>query len=246
MTSIAGSSPPRFWVEDRLSPGAMLDLPAEVARHVAALRLREGDAIALFNGAGGEHAATLARVAKNQCVAKIGERRDVERESTLQITLALGISAGDRMDFAVQKATELGVVRIVPLETERAVVRLAAPRAERRLAHWRAVAVAACEQCGRNRVPELAPVVAFDEFLQQPGEGLRLLLSPAAGKRLADFVRSEAVTILIGPEGGLSPGERSRALERGFSAVRFGPRVLRTETAPLAAIAALQALWGDC
>src|SRR6185436_21195217 len=134
MATVAGSSRPRFWIEGPLSPGALLDLPQEVTRHVAALRLREGDPIALFSGAGGEHAATLVRVARDRCTAKIGAHSGIERESPLRVTLALGISAGDRMDIAVQKATELGVARIVPLETERSVVRLSEGRADRRLA----------------------------------------------------------------------------------------------------------------
>ena len=237
---------PRFWIDTPLSPGADVELPEAAVRHVAALRLREGDAVVLFDGTGGEHDASLLRIVRGRCTARISERRDVERESPLAITLALGISAGDRMDYALQKATELGVTRILPLSTERSVVRLAPGRAERRLAHWRGVAVAACEQCGRNRLPRIEPVTELDALLAEPREDLKLMLAPEGAARLATMSRSEAIFVLVGPEGGLCARERQAALSAGFVAVQFGPRTLRTETAPVAAIAALQALWGDC
>jgi len=149
--------------------------------------------------------------------------------------------------MTLQKSTELGVARIVPLASERSIVRLSQDRADRRVAHWRGVVTAACEQCGRNRVPEVAAIVDFDAFLAgATGDVLRLLLAPGAARDLKNLGLARAVTLLVGPEGGLSPGERQRAETRGFVPVRFGPRVLRTETAPLAVIAAMQALWGDC
>ena len=151
------------------------------------------------------------------------------------------------MDATLQKSTELGVSRIVPITSERSVVRLSSDRADRRVAHWRNVVIAACEQCGRNRVPEVAAIIDFDGFLgQAAADGLRLLLAPDADRDLKRLEPPGKVTLLVGPEGGLAPEERQRAERRGFVPVRFGPRVLRTETAPLAAIAAMQALWGDC
>jgi 16S rRNA (uracil1498-N3)-methyltransferase len=244
--SSESSGAPRFWVEGALAQGAEIELPPAASRHVVVLRLREGDAITLFNGSGGEHEARLLRIVRDRAYARIGAHRSVERESPLEITLALGISSGDRMDYAVQKATELGVFRIAPLATERSVVRLSAERAERRVAHWRGVAIAACEQCGRNRVPVIEPVRDLDQFIADTPAGLRLLLSPEGDKGLTDLQRAEDLTLLIGAEGGLSPRERERALKGGFVAVRFGPRILRTETAPVAVVAALQAVWGDC
>lgn len=238
---------PRFYVARPLSSGAEIELPPHVVRHVSALRLREGDAITLFNGSGGEFGARLGRLGRDQALARIAAWRDLERESPLRITLALGISSGERMDFALQKATELGVAAIRPVVAERSVVRLSSERADRRLAHWRGVVAAACEQCGRNRVPEVSPIAALDDLIYESAEaGPRLFLSPDAAQELRQLERAQALLLLIGPEGGLSPAEQHRAQSRGFVALRFGPRILRTETAPLAAIAALQAMWGDC
>ena len=151
------------------------------------------------------------------------------------------------MDATLQKSTELGVSRIVPVASERSIVRLSSDRADRRVAHWRNVVIAACEQCGRNHVPEVAAIIDFDAFLgRAASDGLRLLLAPDADRDLKQLEPPGKVTLLVGPEGGLAPEERQRAERRGFVPVRFGPRVLRTETAPLATIAAMQALWGDC
>jgi 16S rRNA (uracil1498-N3)-methyltransferase len=237
---------PRFHVPFPLAAGAEIELPERAARHVAVLRLTRGDAMILFDGLGGEYAAQLTRVSRDTAHARIGKRDPVERESPLAITLAQCVSSGDRMDFTLQKATELGVRRIVPLESERSIVRLSRERAERRLAHWRGIVSAACEQSGRNRVPEVGPIAGLDEFLAAPGDGQRLLLSPEATRDLKALPGGHAVSLLVGPEGGLSPAERARAHAKGYAPVRFGPRVLRTETAPLAAIAAMQVLWGDC
>lgn len=240
------SSAPRFHVDAPLSPGAMLELPPHVERHVTALRLPPGADITLFNGEGGEYGARLERIGRAGTWAKVGAFRDAGRESPLSITLVLGVSAGDRMDVAIQKSTELGVTAIQPVSVERSIVRLSDERAERRLAHWQAVAAAACEQCGRNRVPEVRRLMPLNDFLDAPPPGARLMLSPQGERGLRELQRDEAVTLLVGPEGGFAPYERERAIRQGFEAVRFGPRVLRTETAPLAVIAALQALWGDC
>jgi len=238
---------PRFFAPVQLSLGAEIDLPERVARHCAVLRLRRGDAVVLFNGEGGEFSAELTRVSRRDARAHVISRQTSERESPLVIALAQCVSSGDRMDATLQKSTELGVSRIVPIASERSVVRLSSDRADRRVAHWRNVVIAACEQCGRNHVPEVAAIIDFDGFLAQAAaDGLRLLLAPDADRDLKRLEPPGKVTLLVGPEGGLAPEERQRAERRGFVPVRFGPRVLRTETAPLAAIAAMQALWGDC
>lgn len=235
----------RFWVNSPLSAGADIELPGRAGRHAVALRLREGDEITLFDGRGGEYEARLLRLGQN-ARAHVSAWRDIERESPVRVTLALGISASERMDYAIQKATELGVADIIPLATSRSVVKLSGPRAERRVAHWQSIAVAACEQCGRNRIPVVRGVTAFLPFVSGERQAPGLLLSLDAEKRLRDLPPAAACTLLIGAEGGLSGEERAHAIQAAFVPVRFGPRVLRTETAPLAVIAALQAAWGDC
>lgn len=240
------ASAPRLWVGEGLAAGATLELPAPAMRHVAALRLRDGDMVTLFDGQGGEWSATLLRVGRDRASARLLAWHDLERESPLTVTLALGISSGERMDFAIQKATELGVNVVRPIATLRSVVRLKEERAERRIAHWRGVAIAACEQCGRNRVPVIEPVLPLLDFVALPAAGARILLSPEADKSMQDLTPATTVTLLIGAEGGLTPEERADALHYGYVAIRFGPRVLRSETAPLAVLAAIQAAWGDC
>jgi 16S rRNA (uracil1498-N3)-methyltransferase len=243
----ASRSAPRLFVPVELPPGAEIRLPDRAVRHIAALRLQRGESIILFNGQGGEFTAELTRVGGGDPFARVVSGRSVERESALAIALAQCVSSGDRMDTTLQKSTELGVAKIVPITSERSVVRLSGERAEKRVAHWRNVVVAACEQCGRNRVPEVSAIASFSDFIDSTlGNGLRLLLSPDASHTLKDLGPAAEVTLLIGPEGGLAPHEKRRAESAGFVPVRFGPRVLRTETAPLAVIAALQALWGDC
>lgn len=238
---------PRLYCESGLSPGAMVELPERAARHVAALRLREGDALTLFSGDGFEWRATLASVGRRGVVAALRERREANRESPLPVTLAQGVCAADRMDLVLQKATELGVAAIRPVVTARSVVRLSPERQERRGAHWQNVVVAACEQCGRNVVPPVGTLTALRDYLAEPrAPGTRILLSPAGAATLRTLDIRAPVTLLIGPEGGLADEERELAALAGFEPVRFGPRILRTETAPLAAMAALQALHGDC
>jgi len=241
-----GPAAPRFHFDGPLSAGAEVELPSRAAHHVGVLRLRAEDPIALFNGSGGEYECALVRVTREGVRARVIAWRDRERESALRITLAQGLASGERMDLVLQKATELGVCAIQPVAAERSVVRLSDERADRRLAHWRNLVVAACEQCGRNRLPEVRPVATLGEFLAGVEDGpLRLLLSPAGTLRLRDLSPAAQVTLLIGPEGGLSEAEENRAMQAGFAAARLGPRVLRTETAPIAAIAALQSMWGD-
>ena len=246
MLDFPSSAAPRFFVDRPLAPGAEVELTDRVLRHVAVLRLRIGDSLTLFNGSGGEHECALSAVTKNSVRARVIAWHDLERESGIRITLAQGLSASDSMDYAMQKATELGVRAIRPLATERSVVRLSGERAERRLAHWSNIVAAACEQCGRNRLPEVHPVATLDEFLCAAESGAqRLLLTPSGTARLRELAPADRVIVLIGPEGGLSEQEERRALNAGYTAVRVGPRVLRAETAPLAAISALQAMWGD-
>jgi 16S rRNA (uracil1498-N3)-methyltransferase len=238
---------PRFFIRAPLSLDIEIELPERVARHCSVLRLRSGDAVTLFNGEGGEFSAELTRASRGNAHARVISKQTPERESSLAIELAQCVSSGDRMDITLQKSTELGVFRIVPIASERAVVKLSRDRADRRLAHWRNVVIAACEQCGRNRVPEVTAITDLATYLREAaGDGLRLLLAPDADRDLKHHGSPHKVTLLVGPEGGLAPDERQRAEKSGFVPVRFGPRVLRTETAPLAAIAAMQALWGDC
>jgi 16S rRNA (uracil1498-N3)-methyltransferase len=225
-------------------------LPEAQARHVArVLRMKAGAPLTLFNGDGAEYAAVITHAAKGTVSVRIGEAGAVARESPLQVILAQGVSRGERMDYTVQKAVELGVARIEPVTTSRGVVRLDAARARQRADHWQAVAVSACEQCGRNRVPDVAPVERLRDWLARRRGGsfaTGILLDPDAGRRLTELPRPPGgVTLLAGPEGGLADDERQDAMRAGFVAVRLGPRVLRTETAALAALAALQALWGD-
>ena len=237
----------RLYCDSPLSPGAEFALPEAAARHaVTVLRLQVGDTLNLFNGEGGEYQASLVAVSKREARVRLTEFHAAERESPLAITLALGISAGERMDYSLQKATELGVTAIQPLATERSVVKLAGERAGKRLQHWQHVVIAACEQCGRNRVPAVAPVQTLFGYLATADRRLRrLLLSPDAATPLKQVPRSAAVVLLVGAEGGLAPSECEAAEASGFEPVSLGPRILRTETAPVAALAVLQSLWGD-
>ncbi len=241
------SSETRLYCDLPLSPGAEIVLPETAARHaVTVLRLQVGDVLDLFNGDGGEYRARIVAVSKRETRVRLTEFHAVERESPLEITLALGIAAGERMDYSLQKATELGVSAIQPLATERSVVKLAGERADKRLLHWQHIVIAACEQCGRNRVPAVAPVQKFFAYLAAADRGKRLLmLSPDAQTPLKQVPRAASVVLLIGAEGGLAPSEYQAAETSGFQPVSLGPRILRTETAPLAALAVLQALWGD-
>jgi len=237
---------PRFYCREALSPGAHVDLPEPVARHaVRVLRLPPGAPMVLFDGRGGEYLAHIERIERDRVVAELASWNDVERESSLGITLVQALQAGDKMDFTIQKAVELGVSGIVPVDSRRSVLRLAGERAAKRVAHWQGVAAAACEQCGRNQVPIVSPLERLDQWLARPADGvLRLMLAPDAETTLADLAPAKHVQLLIGAEGGLDPQEVIAAQQSGFQAVRLGPRVLRTETAGLAALAALQALWG--
>jgi 16S rRNA (uracil1498-N3)-methyltransferase len=243
----------RVYAPIALSPGALVELPSGAARHLAGvLRLGAGAPVILFNGLGGEHAAVIESIRGGAVAARIGAHRAIERESPLQVTLMQGIARGEKMDLILQKATELGVSRMVPLTALRSSVRLTQQTAARKVAHWQAVVASACEQCGRNRVPQVAAPVGLESAVQAAGAGAGLKLLLAADDQadalpawLQRRAASDPVTLLIGPEGGLDPEEVRVAKQAGFAACRVGPRILRTETAGLAALAALQVLEGD-
>ncbi|MDR2164077.1 MAG: 16S rRNA (uracil(1498)-N(3))-methyltransferase [Zoogloeaceae bacterium] len=243
--------PPAFFTALSAPASApSLELPRDVARHAArVLRLPTGARITLFDGSGNEFPAVIETVGRADSVrVRLDAPRSIPRESPLAITLLQTIQAADKMDFTIQKAVELGVAVIRPLAGRRSVVRLAGERRVKREAHWQSVAIAACEQCGRNHVPAVAPVASLEDWLAREGKSvaaLKLMLAPRAEKRLRDLPRAREILLLVGAEGGFAPEETEMAKEAGFTAVSLGPRVLRTETAGLAAIAALQALWGD-
>ncbi len=222
--------------------------PAEAHHLMHVLRLSAGDTLTLFDGRGTEYDALIEAIGKSGVEFRVLESRSVSRESPLEIRIAQGISSGERMDYTVQKAVELGVTLVQPLATHRSVVRLDSERAMRRVAHWQAVAAAACEQSGRNHMPRVAPVMALESWLAEARTypATRLALLPLATIRLADLGRpSGPVWLLVGPEGGFTQEELQAAQSVGFETVRLGPRILRTETAAIAAVAAMQALWGD-
>jgi 16S rRNA (uracil1498-N3)-methyltransferase len=238
----------RVFVDGDLSAGQRLTIEGSAGNHIVrVLRSRVGDELTLFNGRGGEYGASIEEIRRDTVQVSVREHRNDERESAFDLTLAQGISRGERMDWVVQKATELGVTRIVPLFTERSVVHLDEKQAAKKVQHWRGIAVSACEQCGRNVVPEIAAPVGLYGLLENPvGKGVSLLLSPAAEQRIVDISGSPAgATVLIGPEGGLAQVEHDAALRSGFTAVRMGPRVLRTETAAVCALTLLQQKFGD-
>jgi RsmE family RNA methyltransferase len=308
----------RVHVDDKLQSGQQLTVEGSAGNHIArVLRLRAGDAITLFNGQGGEYAGSIQDIRRDSVLISVLEHRAVERESTLELVLAQGISRGERMDWVVQKATELGVSRIVPVFTERSVVHLDERQASRKLQHWRSIAIAACEQSGRNRIPDIDTPIGVHDWLQQgvhdwlqqsppagahsapasspsppsvtpsaptnsptlptgtrsppnatrsapadaqspplaappsPGAAqpvptrVALLLSPNADARLTDIAPATAATVLIGPEGGLTDIEQESAIKVGFTPVRLGPRILRTETAAVCALTLLQQRFGD-
>ena len=237
---------PRVLVELPLSEGKCVTLPPGPSRHlIQVLRLRAGDSLILFNGDGRDFPGRLLIPAKDAARVQIGPPTGIEPSTRLAIHLGIGISRGERMDLVVQKAVELGAARISPLFTKRSLVRLDGERLHKRLRHWRGVLVAACEQSGRRRVPELAASTTLEHWLAQRHPCPLLLDHRSATVLHALSAPTGALTLLAGPEGGLAPEERILAEQAGFTSVRLGPRILRTETAPLAALAAIQALWGD-
>ncbi len=239
---------PRFFCDTPLSPGVRLPLPAALAHHAArVLRLRAGAAIVLFNGGGGEYPATLEIEGKDAW-ARLGDFDPRDAELAGRIVLVQGLPSGDKMDWVVEKAVELGASRVSPIAAQRSVLQLSGARLEKRVAHWTRIAQAASEQCGRNRLMAVDAPATLRDWLDQPAEGLRLLCHPEAGQGLADALAAQPglrqLSLLVGPEGGWSDAELALAAERGVQAVRYGPRVLRTETAGLALMAAATALLG--
>ena len=233
---------PRFHCPLPLASGQVLALPPGPARHVQVLRLQPGDALTLFNGEGGEFEARVTRMGRSEVEVELGAHQAIEREAARAVHLLCGITANERMDWMVEKATELGVASITPLLAERSVLKLKGERADKKRAHWQGVAVAAAEQCGRNRVPLLHAALDLSDWLSRPtAEGVRCMLSLAQGTRSLSAAATGAapLVVLSGPEGGLSPAEEALALSSGFVPVTLGSRVLRAETAPLAVLAAL-------
>ena len=234
----------RFFIDAPLSLGEH-DLPEAQAHYIGrVLRMAVGDAVQLFDGSGQEYLGQLQEVGKKTVRVSLTEALAGQAESPLHIHLGQGLSRGERMDWAIQKATELGVNVITPIVSERCEVRLKDERADKCLAHWRQVAISACEQCGRSSVPQINSPVTLAEWLAARDEALKLVLHPVA-EPLVSHARPERLAFLIGPEGGLSDAEVEQAKGAGFHSARLGPRVLRTETAPVVALAVAQQLWGD-
>jgi 16S rRNA (uracil1498-N3)-methyltransferase len=238
---------PRFYCPFALAEGALVELPEALSRHLQVLRMQPGDALDLFDGKGGVYRATLASLDKKRAAASIGGFDPVDVELPFAVTLAQGLPEGTKMDWIVEKAVELGAQAVQPLAAQRSVVRLAGERADKRRAHWEAVVVAASEQCGRNRLAQVAPVEPFERWVSAPSSARRILLSPRGTESLAAWAAgagAQDVVLMIGPEGGFSDQEEELAVAQGALALSMGPRVLRTETAGLAALACLSALWG--
>jgi 16S rRNA (uracil1498-N3)-methyltransferase len=237
----------RIYADIDLVDGAKVTLGDEAYHHlIVVLRRIRGDAIVLFNGRGGEHPATIEKVGKRELDVRVGPRRNVERESPLPITLVQAVSKGERMDYTIQKAVELGVTAIQPVITDRVVVRLDAERWARKQEHWQGIVVAACEQSGRTRIPRVAPVRDLNDWMPTcPPDAFRLILSLTVTPTVVRRAPGQPIVLLVGPEGGWSEIERKLADLAGFAGLALGPRVLRTETAGVAALAVLQSQWGD-
>jgi 16S rRNA (uracil1498-N3)-methyltransferase len=237
---------PRFYLDAPLRAGSVTSLSEDAAHHaIHVLRLREGEEVTLFNGRGGEYAARIASIQRLKIAIDVLQHRPVERESPLQVTLVQGVSAGEKMDSTVRKAVELGVAEVQPVLATRSVARPKGERADSRRAHWQKVVIAACEQCGRNRIPQIHPLTSVEDY--RAGEGAKLLLSPQAKLKFSEAVKDgTAFIVAAGPEAGFTAQEEAAFADAGFVPVSLGPRVLRTETAAVAALAALSALRGDC
>ncbi|HGO8953133.1 TPA: 16S rRNA (uracil(1498)-N(3))-methyltransferase [Neisseria meningitidis] len=238
---------PRFHLPENLSVGQTVALPDNIVRHLNVLRVRPNENITLFDGKGKAHAAQLTVLEKRRAEAEILHEDTTDNESPLNITLIQSISSGDRMDFTLQKSVELGVTAIQPVISERCIVRLDGERAAKRLARWQEIVISACEQSGRNTVPPVLPIIGYREALDKmPSESTKLIMSINRARKLGDIRQpSGAIVFMVGPEGGWTEQEEQQAFDAGFQAVTLGKRILRTETAPLAALAAMQTLWGD-
>lgn len=238
---------PRFYVDFALSPDSVVELPDNVVHHLNVLRVKNTEEIVLFNGNGKSYPALPEVLEKRRASVRILREEAMDNESPLNITLVQAVSAAERMDFTLQKSVELGVTEIRPVISERCVVRLSGERAEKRVARWQEIVVSACEQSGRNIVPKVLPLTTYAQALQQlPQETTKLLMSLNRAQKLSDVrPQSGKVVFMVGPEGGWTEKEEQQAFDAGFQSVTLGKRVLRTETASLAAIAAMQTLWGD-
>jgi len=238
---------PRFYVDFALSPDSVVELPDNVVRHLNVLRVKNTEEIVLFNGNGKAYPALPEVLEKRRASVRILREEATDNESPLNITLVQAVSAAERMDFTLQKSVELGVAEIRPVISERCVVRLSGERAEKRVARWQEIVVSACEQSGRNIVPKVLPLTTYAQALQQlPQETAKLLMSLNRAQKLSDVQpQSGKVVFMVGPEGGWTEKEEQQAFDAGFQSVTLGKWVLRTETASLAAIAAMQTLWGD-
>ncbi|HFC8495652.1 TPA: 16S rRNA (uracil(1498)-N(3))-methyltransferase [Neisseria subflava] len=238
---------PRFYVDFALIPDSVVELPDNVVRHLNVLRVKNTEEIVLFNGNGKAYPALPEVLEKRRASVRILREKATDNESPLNITLVQAVSAAERMDFTLQKSVELGVAEIRPVISERCVVRLSGERAEKRVARWQEIVVSACEQSGRNIVPKVLPLTTYAQALQQlPQETTKLLMSLNRAQKLSDVQpQSGKVVFMVGPEGGWTEKEEQQAFDAGFQSVTLGKRVLRTETASLAAIAAMQTLWGD-
>lgn len=236
----------RLFCDFPLAIGENIELQKDAARHIMVLRLSAGDTLTLFNGLGGEYQARITRIDRQRVTTEIVSHSSREAELPYRITLAQGIPEATKMDWIIEKAVELGVSDIIPLAAQRSVVRLNNDRAEKRLSRWQAIAISAAQQCGRNRLPHIASPVGTGEYLRQTTPSPRILFSPRATETLSEWARHQKpqnITLLIGPEGGFSPEEENMAEQQGVTFLSMGPRILRTETAGLAAVAAINALW---
>ena len=238
---------PRFYLPAPLALQTTFSLPDNIVRHIHVLRLNAGDNITLFNSTGSDFDATLQEIGKRHAQCHITTQRQPENESPLKITLIQAISSGERMDFTLQKSVELGVCAIQPIISERCVVRLSGERADKRVQRWQDIVIAACEQSGRSIVPPVQPIVSLSDYLRQmPRHEPHLMMSLRRATTLHDIAPApQTLRLMIGPEGGWTPAEEQAALEAGVQTITLGKRVLRTETAALAALAAMQVLGGD-
>ena len=237
---------PRIYFPQPMNAGAMVELTDSAANHVGkVLRMKPQEPLILFDGEGSAYQGSIESISKKNVMVMIEHRIEAAVESPLSIHLGQSLSRGERMDYAIQKATEMGVTDITPLFSERCEVKLNKDRQEKRLRHWQQVAISACEQCGRNRVPVIHSAVSVDEWMAQQPSELKFVLHHRTDRKLEGYEQPDSVSLLIGPEGGLTADEIDRAEQSGFNALALGPRVLRTETAPVSAITLMQYLWGD-
>lgn len=238
---------PRFYHPRTFAVGQHIDLPEPIVRHIQVLRLKTGTTLTLFDGNGCQYHAELTEQGKRHAQCRITSIEHISLESPLSITLIQAVSSGERMDFTLQKSVELGITAIHPVISERCTVRLSGERADKRIQRWQDIVIAACEQSGRNTVPTVHPIINFNQYIKElpKDNSLNLLMGLHRTRRLKDFRQPESIRLLIGPEGGWTTQEEQAAEQAGFHSVTLGKRILRTETASLAAIAAMQTLWGD-